>query len=497
MLGAIVAAVPQDGGVARTAGVPPAAGATPLASGWGTQGPAPPGAKAGGLGGRPPRIREREGTRLTISPPPEADSPAQVPAGAAAVFRRPSPADRPSFQHLGARGYAHGQPTLQPAPEPAEGPERREPGEGVSPEGPATDDGDRGLFVGTSAVAGCSLKAYRTWWGPDELRMESVGGVVALPEARRRGHTAALLDGCLRDMRERGIPISTITTPFSYAFYRQMGWEYALQRRRVTLAPAALAPWARTARGEARFVRCDPDGPALPQPLDAIFSTVMRERYQGAAARTPALWREHLTGERTYAYAWEGPSGPTGYAVLDLAEAEERLRVRELFALDTNACRGLCGLLANFDSQAERIEWDAPPDVRVDLLCPEQSALEVAWTPQGLFRLVDVAEALRRRRAGTASGRLRLTLRDERAPWNRGPFAVSWEDGRATVESGGGAAGAEEAAMDARTFGQIYCGAITPSEAVRYRDAEIGPAGLRLLAAVFETGRPPLLYEWH
>ena len=407
-------------------------------------------------------------------------------AGSAAPgeFRRPRPEERAAFEHLQRRGYASGEGTLHPAP-PRE--EATAPAQG--------DDGARGVFVAGRPLAGAYLKRYQTWWGPDELPMESIGGVVTLPEARRQGYTAALATGLLADMRERGIPISTITSPFSYAFYRQFGWEYAFPRLRAAFPPQIGIVSPRAPGNSARFVQTEHEG-ALPGEIDGVYRLVARTRYQGMAVRTPELWRRLLRGERTYAYVWDGEDGPAGYAVCAVGE-HDRLQVRELFATDRTALAGLFGLLANFDSQAERIEWDMPPDVRLDLLVREQHDLELSWQPQGMFRIVDLAAAVSGRTAGTVSGQVCLRLLDDQAPWNQGPHAITWTEGQARVSPSGGGPAADQAVMDQRTFAQIYAGSITPAQAVELGRAELGAGALMILTAAYVTGRPPLLLEWH
>ena len=404
-------------------------------------------------------------------------------------FRCLRPEEREAFEHLQRRGYASGHGTLHAAAA-----RRLETGPPAAEQ--VTDDGARGYFVGGRAVAGAYVKRYQTWWGADELPMESVGGVVALPEARRRGYTAQLMAGLVGDMRARGVAISTITSPFSYAFYRRMGWEYAFQRVEAEFEPALVAPLAEGARGMARFVQCAPEGDAVPEDLDRVYRQVMRARYQGAAARPAGLWREHLRGERTYAYVWDGPEGPAGYTILSV-KRDDVLQVRELFAVDRPALSGLFGLLADFDSQAKKVQWNMPADMRLDLAVPEQGDLAMRWQAEGMFRIVDLAAALAARTYGDTAGHVSLRLMDRQAPWNRGPFDVTWSGGRAEARPArGGAAPEDGAVMEQRTFAQIYSGAITPEEAVRLRGAEIGAAARRVLTSAFVTGRPPLLLEW-
>lgn len=455
-------------------------------------------------------------------------------------FRRPRPEEVEAFEHLQQRGYASGSPTLGPrqggsdatresdevpaeastesTEEPAEstasgapvsgegeGPRARDGGEppGDGKKGPVAGDRKeeretaRAYFVDGRPVAGAYVKRYDTWWGTEVLPMESVGGVVALPEARRCGYTAEVMAGIVGDMHERGVPISTITTPFAYAFYRRMGWEYAFRRLRARFAPRLVASLGADAHGAARFVRWPPTVAGEPglEAMDAIYAQVMRARYQCAAARPPELWREHLRGKHTYAYIWEADGRRSGYGIFRVGR-EDMVEVRELFALDGHAWCGLLGLLANFDSQAEKVEWDMAPDLRLDLVVPEQNDLELEATAEGMFRVIDLAAALTARTYPPAVGRVCLRLSDEQAPWNQGPFDVEWCGGRVEVRAArGGAAAADSAAMDQRVFAQIYAGTVSPAEAARWRGADIGVRALAVLTQAFVTGRPPLLLE--
>ncbi len=401
-------------------------------------------------------------------------------------FRAPRAEEREAFTQLQRRGYASGEGSLAQAPPRAEG----------APPGPADeeDDARRAYFVDGLPVAGACLRRYTTWWGEAEVPMEGVGGVVALPEARRRGYTARVMAGVVADMRARGVPIATITTPFSYAFYRRAGWEYAFWRLEAECSPRLLHGLGRLSAGTARFVRVDADGGDPPAALDRVYRQVVRSRYQGAAARSARLWREHLRGERTYAYVWERAGDPVGYVVVAFRRGGE-VEVRELLATDRDALLGLAGLLADLDSQTERLRCDLPPDLRLDLEVAEQDDLALRWRPQGMLRIVDVAGALGARAFPGVEGRIGLRLQDALAPWNQGPFTVSWEAGRVEVRpSRGEARPDEEAALDQRTFAQLYAGTLTPAEAVR-RGAEIGARAERVMAAALVTGRPPLLWE--
>jgi predicted acetyltransferase len=146
------------------------------------------------------------------------------------IVRQPTPDEFSAFLHLEKRGFAHGEGTL--TRETAVDHVERPASELVRERETA-----RALFVAGQPVAGLYLTPFRTFWGRRMVAMEGVGGVTALPEVRRRGYTAALLAGALADMHARRVPLSAITTPFSYGFYRKMGWGYAFRRSRHSSLP--------------------------------------------------------------------------------------------------------------------------------------------------------------------------------------------------------------------------------------------------------------------
>jgi predicted acetyltransferase len=388
------------------------------------------------------------------------------------AVRRPQGDEAAAFEHLQQRGYGTGGASWAgpPVPEP--------------------EDEPRALFVGGRPVAGCYLRRYDTLWGEAVLPMVGVGGVVTLPEARGRGHTTDLLREVLRELHEAGVGLASITTPFSYAFYRRLGWEYAFWRWGFRVPARGLRGLAARG-GEVRFARAD--GPAAPEPVATAYARVVRARYQGAALRSPALWYGHLSGPRTHAYAWHGPDGPGGYAVV--AVEGERLRVRELLAADAAALRDLLGFLAAFETQAEAVAGELPPDVPLDLLVPEQGDLERVWRPAGMLRVVDVPAALGARRYPDLDAEVVLSVADDVAPWNRGPWRVVWSGGRAAVRSARPGEPGPALALDVRTLAQVFAGVLHPAQAVGLGRAEGDDAAVRALGVAFASGRPPLHLE--
>jgi predicted acetyltransferase len=340
-------------------------------------------------------------------------------------------------------------------------------------------------------VSGVEAEPYQTVWGQSLIPMESLGGVVAPLEARRRGKTQVLLRHVLGAMRERGTPLSTITTPFSYPFYRRVGFEYAFQRRRYTFPPELLLQLT-DVPGSLRHYPVSRHQPTLPYQLAILYELALGPAFQSYARRTPAQWASHLAGRNTDVYVWDGPAGPCAYAIISITP--QHITIHELLATTDLGLKGLLKALGSLDSQTHELVWDAVPTYHLDRWVAEPDRIKIQLTPEGTFRLVDVKSAIEQRRFHwKGTGHIALAIADNVCEWNAGTWTFSFEQGQATVlpeimsEHDVGF-------LDVRTLGLIYAGAISAQEAVRYYDARLSPQQQQLLNGIF-LDRQPLLLE--
>lgn len=409
-----------------------------------------------------------------------------------------SGASRAAFDHLQARGYGTGAPSLASAHADGDA-AANSPGDAAL----AGTETARAYMVHGDVVAGCHLIPFVTLWGDDEVPMGGIGGVAALPEVRRQGYTQRVLAGCLEEMRAGGVPISFVVTPFSYGFYRKMGWGYAFRHHSYRMPVRAGASLGGQASGEAEFVRWPGERlapEAVPDELESVYLSALRPRYQGIARRDGARWRDRLAGGATHAYLWRGPDGPSGYAIL--SRRDDLLRVRELVFSEPDALRGLLGLVANFDSQAREALVELPPDVALDAALPEQNELQVRIEPRGTVRIVDLPQALGARRWPRATnGVVDLEVTDAIAPWQAGRWEIRVEGGRAEARRparrGGHQGSAPAAAMDISVLSSLYAGGLTVRDAVRFGLARAEDGAAEALDRLFGQGRLPLHLEWY
>jgi Acetyltransferase (GNAT) domain len=87
------------------------------------------------------------------------------------------------------------------------------------------------------------------------LSMAGIAGVATHPLARRRGHIRALMIQLLHESRDAGHLVSALH-PFRPSFYARFGYVGLPQAKRVTIAPADLAPlFGSELPGEVRLER--------------------------------------------------------------------------------------------------------------------------------------------------------------------------------------------------------------------------------------------------
>jgi predicted acetyltransferase len=204
----------------------------------------------------------------------------------------------------------------------------------------------------------------------------------------------------------------------------------------------------------------------------------------GLIERTARSWRRHLDAPSTHAYI-HTTSGMRGYMLLRYGRgrtAETRpLFIRELVAEDDQVYAELLGWIALQRDLWRVIRYDAAPDEHFDLRLrdprpPAFRATRWLWQPTArvirgpMLRIVNVAEAITRRREWGAAQPLSFTLSvtDPVLADNAAPLRVDFDGSVATVESASrhGESGTRLEA-EIGTLTQIYAGELTVRTAAR------------------------------
>jgi predicted acetyltransferase len=306
-------------------------------------------------------------------------------------------------------------------------------------------------------VAGLTLLPMGQFFGGRSVPMTGVNLVGSAPEARGRGAATRLMRACVREMRDGGVPVSTLY-PAKQTLYRRAGWEVAGARWELSVNARDLD--AATRELDLRPVE-DADLPAV----RALYRRIA-SGYDGPVDRSDFLWRRVVDPFKRVVQGFlvEGADGPEGYVYLHVSRGDgmrQELQVTDLVAATASGARRLLGFLADHDSLADRIVWHGNP---ADPLLGQVA--EHVWRARLFFpwmlRILDPKAALEAR--GYAPGlaaALHFELEDPDLPENSGRFVLEVEDARGRVRPGG------EGRIRARARGlaAIYGGWTTPAAA--------------------------------
>ncbi len=327
--------------------------------------------------------------------------------------------------------------------------------------------------------------------------MWGIGGVASVPENRRSGHVGAILLEAIREMKQHGVPLSTLY-PFKQSFYRRYGWEVASAWLWHQIPVGLLAPYRRQEGHVRRYL----PGKADWQELESIYRRWAEPRRGFLERGSEARWQHVLLTwqDRPLHVAVWRPSAsaePEGYMAyrFDKVDGRDALFIREMVALTPQAERGLLGYAANHDSQVKlvglRTDREYPLWHLVENTDEVISRLESGWE----LRLIDVAAAFAARPwPEGVSGTLLIGVQDEHAPWNQGTWKVSFGEGRAEVEPAPGET--PQLAASVQTWAQLYAGMVRPQRAAATRRLEASDLrALRLLTEAL-AGDPLFFFDF-
>ncbi len=284
-----------------------------------------------------------------------------------------------------------------------------------------------GVFEGATLKAQAAIAPYECHMGGDlVMKMGGIAGVACHPTARGKGYAGMCMRRALEGMRDEGQTISTLF-PFSWAYYRRLGWAWVGEKRRYGVPTSAMQSCPET-----RHVRAAEEADhAAVQELYGRFAA----GYRGLIARDEAQWKQmlgHAEKEFTYTYLYPADGTLEGYLTYR-GGSRDSTHLRELICRTPAAKRALLGLLRRHDMQVSRFEWEAPADD--DLRCHLcHWDLETRTAPVTQGRIVDVPAALRAwgaSRGVEASFIVRVA--DPSAPWNDGTWTVTAASGEASV----------------------------------------------------------------
>ncbi|WP_135830427.1 GNAT family N-acetyltransferase [Halorussus halobius] len=372
-----------------------------------------------------------------------------------------------------------------------------------SPEdGPGIDDevalddqpGDeRALLADGELLAVCRHYWFRARLRDRWFELPGLSAVASPPEHRRQGNVARMLAESLVEYRDRGDPLTALWA-FEHSFYARQGWGLATKFAEYECDPETLG-FARDRVDESgRFRRLDADDYHL---LDPVLAAANEGR-ELALDRTEQWWRKRIfegwQGD-PYVYGWADDAGELrGYVAYRVEDEDggKRLAADEFVAADHEARLHCLRLLADHDSQVDRVSFYGTPDADLFDVVDDPGDVECEVKPGPMARIVDVpaafeafAEPAPDAPEGAAT-EFTLSVSDPLADWNDGTFRVALADGTATCEPTDAPDDEADATTGVGALSQVVAGYHSVADAERFGDLEIRTPAVRdALAAAF------------
>lgn len=340
---------------------------------------------------------------------------------------------------------------------------------------------------GGGLVGGLITIPMGQYFGGASVPMEGVAGVGVAPEHRANGAATRMMQALVRDMRARGVALSTLY-PATVPLYQRAGYERAGGRWRTAVRPQELP----TRHDPALRVVTLPsvgEGETL-----ALYEAHCRLR-NGPLDRGPYLWSRIQSPVRMTVRRMgiRGPDVLEGYVVVSHVAKDghdTEVAVVDAVAATARAADAILATLGAYRSLAQEVRWHGGPhDTLTQRLRDRRHA--VTLTDFWMLRLVDVPRALALRGYNPfVKAAVTFVVRDEVVPENEGAWRVAVEGGRVEVtrSEGGGVA------LDVRALATLYAGFRT-AEALAADGLAAGDDRDLAAATALFAGATPALAE--
>jgi predicted acetyltransferase len=359
-------------------------------------------------------------------------------------------------------------------------------------------DSLRVLERGGVLLASMNAYAMNQWVHGAKLPVLGVASVAVAPEQRRKGLARDLMRHVLREGLSRG-DVASLLYPFRPSFYRNLGYALTGTMHEFEVRPDSLPLFAERERiRRATLV----DVPAM-----SACYRAFAEATTGQLERTDAQIARLANPAGGAAFVFESEERKIeGFLVMRYGFGEVnagRAEVLERVWTTQQAYRGILGFLGSMGDQWSELVLRTHPHERLENLLADPRPtgfhhVEQSWFPVSrrlkgtMFRLLNVAEALRRRRYGPGTVSFAVSVEDTILEENSGVFKVKVEGGKAEVREG---AAGEDLRVGVSTLSSMFLGEMPPSRAASIGELTVAtPEILPLLDLAF-SGPGPWTYD--
>lgn len=336
-----------------------------------------------------------------------------------------------------------------------------------------------GAFENGRLVSVATVAPFEVHLGGTPRPFGALAGVATAPEARRRGHVAALMNAWFNDLHDAGVGFAG-EYPFDHAYYARFGFQTVPHGRRLEVPIARFKQQLEIAglgrlRADAEQVdHFDPRVAAVHEAFAPTFDLTLKRKREPprdtwATAMTPT-WDPN----DRYTYLLEG-----GYVSLKLGSGDT-LEVRDFGYLNPEARWGIVAFIAALEGNFDKARLFLPPG---DPLVNEWQAHFGVRTNVYQLRIVDLARALEPF-VPEAAGELRLALRDPDCRWNDGIFDIAFSQHGCLVKRAPAGSVTADVSLGQRALLTLLWGAVPVRTLVATGMAEGDPKALAALAGL-------------
>ena len=304
-------------------------------------------------------------------------------------------------------------------------------------------------------MADMEIEERTSFFGKNTLKCLAVGGVASKPEYRRRGAVRSIFSSLFNEEKYNNGAEISILYPFSFAYYRQFGYESA--GRAVELC-VPFSEFISIPRYYNVFLY---EGQDNRQFFDLYNKSASRSRL--AFERSDAKYFNFKPYESMlYTYVLDDYSA---YITFSVNREKETIFVKEIEYLSKESLLKILGFLRTFDGNQKYAHFSkiSESSPLLYLVSPEKY-VSMRFFSTGSARILDIESVLKKAEYPSFGGSFSVRCIDT-VKKNNGVFIVEYENGRAQVRKGGGSA---DIILEPYAASKIFLGGIRDADALKY-----------------------------
>ncbi|NUQ68279.1 MAG: GNAT family N-acetyltransferase [Phycisphaerales bacterium] len=328
------------------------------------------------------------------------------------------------------------------------------------------------------------------FYGGRSVPMVGIAGVGVAPEARGRGHAAAMMRACVQNLHDEGVALSGLYCS-TQALYRRVGYEQAGLRYQIRLPISRIS-----VPGKARNVR---PLEKADEPLVRACYAAYAPRFDGALDRGAYCWGRVACFREVehYPFGFFNVAGDLeGYVYLSqqrLPTGRHEVWLTDLAFLTPDAGRQILAFFADFEPTADTIVFHGSPAHPLLALLPQQR-YSVEFKDVWMIRVTHLERALTSRGYNPGvSAAVTLDLHDDIIASHTGRWTIGVEDGRGTVARGGEG---PVLSCTIRGLAAMYSGLFTPTQARMLGWCSGGDEAMHAAGAIFHGSMPWMIDQF-